>query len=294
MRTLYYLFRSFRAVQWIKNGFILIPLLFARKVFYFDSLLLSFQTVCVFCLLCSAIYLINDVFDMEADRRHPTKKNRPLASGLVARNLVAVTATIFVATSLIWSYFLSGGLLIIVLIYLFIQFLYNYRLKETPILDVFCVSSGFFLRVAAGAEIIHVQMSHWLIICSVLISIFLTIGKRRQELVALGEAEAGNHRRVLSEYSPQLLDQMIAVITGGVLLSYMLYCVAPETIEKFRTDKMVYTFPLVLYGIFRYLYLIHQKNGGGAPEKLLLSDAPLLVCVIFWASLCVSIIYGVV
>jgi 4-hydroxybenzoate polyprenyltransferase len=172
--------------------------------------------------------------------------------------------------------------------------LYNYSLKEMVILDVFCVSSGFFLRVVAGAKAIQVPMSHWLIICTILISIFLTLCKRRHELVILGQKKAEDHRKVLSKYTTHLLDQLIGVITGSALLSYLLYCVSSETIQKFQTDHMIYTFPFVLYGIFRYLYLVHQKNLGGEPEKVFVSDLPLLLCVILWGLFCVLIIYGVI
>ena len=160
-------------------------------------------------------------------------------------------------------------------------------------MDIFCVSSGFFLRVASGAVAINVAISHWLIICAVLISIFLALAKRRHELVLLGEQEAGNHRKTLDAYSPYLLDQMMGVITSSTLLSYMLYCISSETIEKFQTDHMIYTFPFVLYGLFRYLYLIHQKNRGGSPEKVLVSDLPLLSSVVLWIITCVMIVYGV-
>lgn len=294
MTTAYLLFQSLRPHQWIKNGFILLPLIFAQQIFYYPSLLKTLEAVVVFCLLASAIYLINDLLDLEADRRHPEKRHRPLAAGLISPQLAKVTASVLLLSSLLWGVKLGQQFLFVLFIYITIQVLYNYRLKEIVILDVFCVSAGFFLRVLAGAVAIQVAISHWLIICAILISMFLALGKRRHELVILGEAEAGNHRKALSEYSPYLLDQMMGVITAGTLLSYMLYCISSETIDKFQTDQLIYTFPFVLYGIFRYLYLIHKNNQGGAPEKILVSDLPLLLSVILWGLFCVLIIYGVI
>lgn len=272
----------------------MVPLVFARRVFDYPCLLKSMAAVAVFCLAAGAIYLINDLFDLEADRRHPLKRHRPLAAGLISPGLAKVTASVLLLFCLLWSAYLGQEFFLILIIYLAIQLLYNYRLKEIVILDIFCISAGFFLRVIAGAAAIHTEISHWLIVCSVLLSMFLALAKRRHELVLMGEVEAGNHRKVLSEYSPYLLDQMVAVITASTLLSYMLYCISSETIEKFGTDRLIYTFPFVLYGIFRYLYLIHKKKQGGAPEMILISDPPLLLNVVLWGLSCILIIYGVI
>lgn len=294
MKTAYYLFKSLRPKQWVKNGFILIPLLFARKVFHYPSLLKSMEAVVIFCLVASAIYLINDLFDLKADRRHPLKKHRPLAAGLISSRLAKVTAAVLLIFCLFWGVYLGREFFLVLVSYLTIQLLYNYRLKETVVLDIFCISAGFFLRVIAGAVAIHVEISNWLLVCSVLLSMFLALAKRRHELVLMGEVEAGNHRKVLSQYSPYLLDQMVAVITASTLLSYMLYCISSETIEKFGTENLIYTFPFVLYGIFRYLYLVHKKNKGGAPEMILISDLPSLLNVMLWGLSCMLIIYGVI
>jgi 4-hydroxybenzoate polyprenyltransferase len=293
VKTVFYLFKSLRPTQWIKQGFILLPLLFAQKVFHYPSLLRSLEAIAIFCLLTGAIYLINDLVDVEADRRHPVKKYRPLAAGLISPRLVKMAAGLLLLWSLISGALVGQGFFLVLVTYLTIQLLYNYRLKDIVILDIFSVSAGFFLRVIAGAVAIQVIVSHWLIICSILLSMFLALAKRRQEIEFLGERDAGNHRIIFSQYSEYLLDQMIGVITASTLLSYMLYCISPETIEKFHTDHMIYTFPFVLYGIFRYLYLIHQKNQGGAPEKVLVSDLPLLLSVILWGLFCMLIIYGV-
>ena len=294
MKTGSYLFKSLRPRQWIKNGFILLPLLFAQKVFHYPSLLQILSVIAIFCLFASAMYLINDLFDLEADRRHPFKRHRPLAAGLISPRTVKVAAALLIVLSLISGAIVGRQFFLVLVTYLTIQLLYNYRLKEMVILDIFSVSAGFFLRVIAGAVAINVMISHWLIICTIMISLFLALAKRRYELVLLGEGDAGNHRMVLSQYSEHLLDQMIGVITAGTLLSYMLYCFSPETIEKFQTDRLIYTFPFVLYGIFRYLYLIHKKNQGGEPDKILVSDLPLLLSVILWGLFCMLIVYGVI
>ncbi len=294
MTKAHLLFQSLRPNQWVKNGFVLVPLLFAQRVFYYPSLIRSLTGFSIFCLLSGAIYLINDLVDLEADRSHPVKKDRPLAAGLISHRLAKVAAGILLLSSVLLGFSLGAGFLLVVAIYLAIQVLYNYRLKEVVILDIFCISSGFFLRVTGGAVAIGVVISNWLIICTILISIFLALAKRRQELVLLGETLASNHRKVLSEYDPYLLDQMIGLIAGSTLLSYMLYCVSPDTIEKFQSDHMIYTFPFVLYGILRYLYLIHKKGYGGAPEKVLFSDLSLVLSVILWGSFSVLIVYGVI
>jgi 4-hydroxybenzoate polyprenyltransferase len=294
LSIVFWILKALRPNQWIKNGFILIPLIFAKEVFEYDSLLRSISAVAVFCLLVGGTYLINDLVDLESDRQHPVKRYRPVAAGYISRWVAKLTACVLIFSSLLWGAHLGRGFFLAVLTYLSIQVLYTYRLKRIVILDIFCVSAGFFLRVVAGALAIDVVISHWLIICTVLISMFLALAKRRHELMLLGEAEAANHRKVLEKYSLYLLDQMIGVITACTLLSYMLYCVSSETIEKFGTDHMIFSSPFVLFGIFRYLYLVHKENKGGAPEKVLISDRPLQVSVILWGLTCMLIIYNLI
>jgi 4-hydroxybenzoate polyprenyltransferase len=287
------LLKSLRPRQWIKNGFILIPLLFAQKFFDYPQLLKILQAAAIFCAATGAVYLINDSLDREEDRLHPIKRNRPLAAGLISLPLAVVTAAVLLLLSLLWGIWLQKDFFFVLLAYLSIQFLYNLALKDLVILDVFSVSAGFFLRVTAGAVTIDVPMSRWLIICTILLAIFLSLCKRRHELTTLGKAEAGAHRKVLAQYSAYLLDQMIGVTTAGVLLSYLLYCTSPETVKKFQTDHLIYTFSFVLYGIFRYLYLMHRKKEGGSPERILLSDFPLLCSVFLWGLLSLIITQGV-
>lgn len=294
MKTLYHLFRSLRPYQWIKNGFVLLPLVFAQKLFDPISIRGSFKAVFAFCLLTGAMYLINDCLDREEDRHHPVKRHRPQAAGLIGPGLALSVAAVFFALSMIWGFWVGPVFFYILLAYLGLQILYNIKLRDVVILDVFCVAAGFFLRVVAGAVAISVPMSRWLIICTILVALFLILSKRRHELIVLGRAEPGKHRKVLAVYSALFLDQMIGITTGGILLSYLLYSTSPETVHKFNTDHMIYTFPLVLYGIFRYLYLIYLKNEGGSPERMILSDLPLLVSVLLWVLLCALILNGVI
>ena len=293
MKTLRLLFISTRPQQWLKNAFLFIPLVFSQQAFQLPSLWITIQAAFVFCLVSGAVYLINDLFDLASDRRHPVKMHRPLAAGLIPLPTAGIAAGVLLIAALAWGYALQISFFFMLLVYLAVQVLYNMRLKQVVILDIFCVSSGFFLRVVAGAAAIQVSISHWLIICSILISMFLALAKRRHELIRLGESEAAEHGQVLSLYSEPLLDQMIALITASCVLSYMLYCISPETVDKFNSDRLISTMPVVLYGILRYLFLINKKNEGGAPEKILFTDPPLLISIGMWGVLCTLVVYGV-
>ena len=288
------LFKSVRPVQWIKNTFVFLPLLFAKRVFNYQDFFHSLSAAVIFCLLVSGMYLINDIVDLHADRKHPEKRHRPLAAGLLSPKLAATVAAVLFLISMSLGGLLGFGFFLVLSAYILVQLLYNYRFKEIVILDVFCISASFFLRVIGGGVVIKVEISPWLVICSILISMFLALAKRRHEIVLMGESEGKHHRKVLIHYSPYLLDQMICIITAATLLSYMLYCISEQTVQKFQTHHMIYTFPFVLYGLFRYLYLIHHKNEGGAPEKVLVSDMPLLLSVILWGITSALIIYGVI
>jgi len=247
----------------------------------------------LFCALTGAVYLFNDYMDQEEDRHHPVKQNRPLAAGLISPRLALGTAVGLLLCSMAGGLWTGKRFLLVLLIYLAVQVLYNIRLRDIVILDVFCVAAGFFLRFIAGAAAVDAPISRWGIICTILIAMFLILSKRRHEVIILGKIEGEKHRKVLSQYGAGLLDQMIAMTTGGVLLSYLLYCTAPETVQKLNTENMIFTFPFVLYGIFRYLYLIYQKQEGGSPERIVLADRPLLSCVLLWVALCVLILKGV-
>jgi 4-hydroxybenzoate polyprenyltransferase len=266
------------------------PLLFAQQfldVHYLFRALIGFLA---FCMVASSIYLFNDIRDREEDRNHPVKRLRPIAAGFLPAPLAVSGAVGLVLMGLGISAILGRNFFYIVAGYIILQALYSLVLKNTVILDVFCVAAGFFARVMAGAAVNEINISYWLIICTTTLSLFLALAKRRHEQVLLGE-EATNHRRTLSEYSPYLLDQMIGVVTTTTLISYILYTVSAETVSKYHTHALLATIPFVLYGILRYLYLVHQKQSGGNPETLLLTDKPLLVNTLLWGVVAFLIIY---
>jgi 4-hydroxybenzoate polyprenyltransferase len=245
----------------------------------------------VFCALSGVVYLINDVVDREADRRHPVKMRRPIASGAVPPRVALATAAVLGTAALAGAFLLRAPFGFLATAYLALLAVYSGPLKHVVIIDVLTIAVGFVLRAAAGAVVIEVEIGPWLYVLTILLALFLVLSKRRHELVLLADQATG-HRRILEEYSPYLLDQMIAVVTASTLVAYAIYTVSPDTIEKFQTDRLALTLPFPLYGIFRYLYLVHQKEGGGSPSDMLLNDRPLLVCVGLWAVAVAVIIYG--
>lgn len=228
--------------------------------------------------------------DVQRDRLHPLKRLRPIASGLLPLRLAAAVAVPLAFACLAAALVLGRAFLACAAAYLALNLLYSLALKDVVIVDVLCVSLGFVLRAVAGAVAIAVQISEWLLICTFLLALFLTLAKRRHELVSLSEQAVG-HRRILAEYSPYLLDQMISVVTAFCLTAYAFYTTAEETKQKFQTDRLALTIPFVLYGIFRYLYLVHRKDKGGSPSDVLITDRPLLLAVALWAAAIVLIVY---
>jgi 4-hydroxybenzoate polyprenyltransferase len=230
------------------------------------------------------------VADLERDRLHPLKKLRPVASGrLSVRSALALAAGL-AATCLLGSAALSRPFLLCAAAYLALNLAYSFRLKNLVILDVISISLGFVLRAVAGGVAIAVGISDWLLVCTFLLALFLALSKRRHELVSLSDGARG-HRAILAEYSPYLLDQMVAVVTASCLMAYCFYTLAPETVHKYETNRLAWTIPFVLYGIFRYLYLVHHKEQGGSPTDVLLTDWPLLVDVALWAGAVILIVY---
>jgi 4-hydroxybenzoate polyprenyltransferase len=285
------LLRSLRPSQWTKNLIVFAALIFGQRLLDSTAVLTSLAAFAIFCALSGVVYLINDVADRHADRLHPTKRYRPIASGAVPVPLAVGTAAVLSFGSLTAAYLLRTEFGLIATAYVLLLALYSGPLKHVVIVDVLTIAVGFVLRAAAGALAIDVEIGHWLLIVTVLLALFLALSKRRHELVLLADA-ARSHRRILQEYSPYLLDQMISVVTASTLVAYAFYTVSPEVIEKFGTDKLGLTLPFPLYGIFRYLYLVHQKEGGGSPSDMLLNDRPLLACVALWGLAVVLIIYG--
>jgi len=282
---------SARPKQWIKNFFILAPLIFSQNLFNVPLLIKSAIAFAAFCLLSSSLYILNDIRDLDEDKHHPVKSKRPLASGEINRTQAWTAFGLLLTASVIVSVlFLNQNFMIALLIYVILQFSYSFGLKNVIILDVFIIAAGFIIRVISGGFAINVHISHWLLICTLLLALFLALSKRRHEMVLLGK-EAVNHRPILGEYSPYLLDQMIAVVTASTVIAYCLYTISEETVSKFGSTSLIYTVPFVLYGIFRYLYLVHQKAQGGTPEALIIKDKPLLIDVFLWIVSAVLIIY---
>ena len=283
------LFLSLRPNQWTKNLFVLAALAFSKHLFDPDAMLRAFGAFTIFCVLSGATYVVNDIVDLQQDRLHPTKRRRPLASGALSVAAARWSVAGLILGALVASVGLGWPFTLAATSYLALNLAYSFLLKHVVILDVLALAIGFVLRAVAGAVAIGVVFSHWLLVCTLLIALFLALAKRRHELVTLGDATG--HRPILAEYSPYLLDQMISVVTASCLTAYAFYTLAPETIEKYRTDRLSLTIPFVLYGIFRYLYLVHHKEQGGNPSDLLLTDRPLLVAVALWALAVVLIVY---
>ena len=285
------LVRSLRPSQWTKNLIIFAALIFGERLLDPGSALLASAAFLIFCGLSGVVYLVNDVADREADRGHPIKRHRPIASGALPVRVAVGTAVAILTASLAAAFALSASFGLLAAGYVALLALYSGPLKHIVIIDVLTIAIGFVLRAAAGAVVINVPISPWLYVLTILLALFLALSKRRHELVLLADRATG-HRRILEEYSPYLLDQMIAVVTASTIVAYAFYTLSPETVDKFGTDKLVLTLPFPLYGIFRYLYLVHKKEGGGSPADMLLTDRPLLVCVAIWALTVAIIIYG--
>ncbi|HUR34752.1 MAG TPA: decaprenyl-phosphate phosphoribosyltransferase [Vicinamibacterales bacterium] len=281
---------SLRPGQWTKNLLVFAPLLFAVKLFDLPSVGRAGAGFAVFCALSSVVYLLNDVMDREGDRQHPLKRRRPIAAGDVPVGVALATAAMIATVALASAFALGWRFGAVAAFYVILQTLYSTTLKHIVILDVLTLAIGFVLRAIAGAVVIDVVTSHWLFVCTILLALFIALAKRRHELVLLADG-AASHRPILHEYSAYLLDQMIAVVTASTLIAYIFYTISPETEQKFGTSWLGLTIPFPLYGIFRYLYLVHQREGGGSPSDLLLNDRPLLACVTLWVVAVVLIVY---
>ncbi|QUW03989.1 decaprenyl-phosphate phosphoribosyltransferase [Chloracidobacterium validum] len=284
------LLKAMRPQQWTKNVLLFPALLFSQNLFRWRETLLVCAACGVFCLLSSGVYLLNDLLDIESDRAHPSKRHRPLASGTLPIPVGIVACIMLSVGSLAAAFWLSTPFAWTAVTYFLLQVAYTVRLKHLVILDVGCIAAGFVLRAVAGGQVIAVTVSSWLLICAMLLSLFLALGKRRHELLLLEEG-ATAHRRILGEYTLELLDQMISIVTAATVVCYTFYTVAPETVAKFGTTKLVLTVPFVLYGIFRYLYLIHRRQLGGSPEKALLNDGASLVNLALYGLTAVIILY---
>ncbi|MBI3449231.1 MAG: decaprenyl-phosphate phosphoribosyltransferase [Acidobacteria bacterium] len=283
------LIRSFRIRQWAKNGVIFAAVLFSHRMGNPGSLERAFAAFGIFCLLSSAVYLLNDVFDLRNDRVHPTKRFRPIAAGEVPPPLALVVACALGILALGLAYAMVPAFALVGAVYLGSNVLYSVWLKRIVIVDVMVISMGFVLRAVAGGLAIGVTVSAWLILCTILLSLFLALCKRRQELVLLEGAT--EHRGILKEYSVAFLDQMITIVTSATLLAYASYTLSPEVQQRLGTDRLYLTVPFVIYGVFRYLYLVHKRDLGGSPTEALFGDRPLLINILLWSVAAGLILY---
>jgi 4-hydroxybenzoate polyprenyltransferase len=282
---------SIRPEQWTKNLFVFAALIFGGRLLDVDAIARAAATFVIFCALSAAVYLFNDVADRDTDRQHPLKRTRPIAAGDLPVTTALVSAGLLAATSLSAALLIRPVLALAGASYLALLLLYTAIFKHVVIVDALTIAAGFVLRAVAGALAIGVPISSWLLVCTTLLALFLALSKRRHELTLLGES-ATWHRRILQEYSPYLLDQMISVVTASTLIAYSVYATSPDTAARVGTTRLGLTIPFVLYGIFRYLYLVHQKRGGGSPAAMLLTDRPLLACVALWTLSVVLILYS--
>lgn len=285
MRQIKAIIKSFRPRQWAKNLFVFAALIFAAKFTDIRSDILAISTFFLFSFAASSVYLINDVIDFETDRSHPIKKNRPIASGMVSRSLAIVISLVFILATLFTSLVISPYLTLVITIYFLNNLLYSFGLKHIVIIDVMMVSIGYVLRAVGGAVAIDVPISSWFLVIIFLLTLFLAVMKRRQEFVEIAK-NGGKKRKVLEHYSVEMLDQMANIVIPAVLVSYIFF-----TFNTFHTEYFIFTIPLVVYGIFRYLYLVYKKDLGEDPTETLLKDIPLLICVMLWGVMCMGLLY---
>jgi len=279
-----------RPTQWAKNTVLFAALIFAKRLFVLNDVLVALAAFACFCCVASGAYAMNDVRDCERDRQHPLKSRRPLPAGRIGRGAASALSAGLMAVGLAGAWLLDPAFAGFTALYLALQVTYTFFLKEVVILDVMAIAAGFVIRAVAGGVVIAVPVSQWLIICTFLLALFLGFSKRRHELVML-EGRATEHREILREYSPYFLDQMISVVTASTVVAYAIYTASPEVQEKLGTEKLYLTLPFVLFGIFRYLYLVHQKEEGGNPTWLLLNDRPLQAGVGLWLLTAMVLLY---
>jgi 4-hydroxybenzoate polyprenyltransferase len=282
---------SLRPEQWTKNLLVLAGVVFGGRLLEPPAVAIALAAFAIFCALSGAVYLFNDVADREADRNHPLKRERPIASGQLSTTSAVTAGVVLGVAGVATAFSIGTQFAIVAAAYLAVQILYSFGLKHVVIVDVLMIAAGFVLRAIAGAVAVDVPIGHWLLVCTTLLALFLALSKRRHELTLLAEG-ATDHRRILEEYSPYLLDQMIGVVTSSTLIAYTVYATSSDTAARLGTPKLGLTIPFVLYGIFRYLYLVHQKRGGGSPATMLLTDRPLLGCVGLWAASVIVLMYS--
>lgn len=279
------LIKLMRPKQWIKNTFVFPAILFSKNIFDLNQFINVIWCFISFCMISSSVYILNDIIDVEKDRQHPIKKYRPIASGEVSKKEGYVVMTVLMIGSFVLAYVNNLLLVVIIFTYFVNNVLYSFKIKHMVIIDVMSIAFGFILRVSAGAVTINVRISPWILLCTLLLALFLGFSKRRNELIIL-QKSAGRYRKILEEYSVEFIDNMLSIITASILMAYSIY-----TFTAYEQQYMMVTIPFVLYGIFRYQYIVYKKNLGGSPEDIVLSDKPLMIDIVLWIILCMVIIY---
>ncbi|HEX2960462.1 MAG TPA: decaprenyl-phosphate phosphoribosyltransferase [Ignavibacteriales bacterium] len=282
--------RLLRVTQWIKNLFVFVPLLFSKNLFHENYFLLVLLGFLAFCLTSSAVYVMNDLFDVESDRLHPQKKSRPIASGQISERSAFITILLLAIGIFTLSYKLDFTFILALIGYIALNVLYSVILKHLVIIDIMSIAAGFMLRVLAGAYVISVYVSSWLILTTLFISLFLAIMKRRSEL-GLNPLEGGSTRKVLSEYSISFTEQMATISAAGVIICYALYSVSERTISYLHSENLVYTTIFVVFGIFRFMYLVYKKSKGENATEVMMTDIPMIVNIILYVITAIYIVY---
>lgn len=290
MRLIAGILKSLRVYQWVKNIFIFFPLVFAGHLKNQNEIVLLIAAFFLFSFAASSVYLFNDIADYEKDKIHPVKKHRPLPSGSITKLQAGITSFALAAIACNGAFLVKPMYAVLLAGYFVINLLYSFGLKNIAIVDVFFLSFGFIIRIVSGAVVIDVPVSHWILVCTFSLTLFLGFAKRRNEMILMGE-KGNEHRVSLKGYSITFLDQCLSITAGATLISYLLYTISPETISKFGTSDLVYTAPPVFYGVFRYLFLVNNNNGTGDPSRLLLSDKGIAVSFIVWIFSAVVLIY---
>lgn len=290
MRTLRFIIITSRPRQWIKNVLVFAGPLFAQDVFILGEMTNAVLTFCYFCLLSSSVYLINDVFDRERDARHPVKKYRPLAAGQLSPFAATSAAILFMSIALIGGYFLNIYLCVIFAAYLVLNLLYSFYLKRVVILDVMIIASGFIFRAVGGTLSVNEPISSWFLLCTLFLALFLALSKRKAELSSLG-TQAESVRHSLGHYQSQFLDHILTIVTTSCLMSYALYTLDDKTVDKFGNQNLLWTLPFVIYGLFRYVYLVYNKNCGETPETVIIKDRSLLAAIVLYMVSVIIIVY---
>ena len=282
------LVEAMRPKQWTKNAVVFAAFVFGGRLLDVRNMVVVAVAAGLFCLTSSTVYLFNDLLDADADRHHPLKRKRPIASGRLSPAMARVAIVVLILIVFPAAALINPLFAAVLLAYMSLMLAYTFRLKHLVIVDVFVIAAGFVLRAAAGAVVIGVPISPWLYVCTVLLSLFMGFAKRRHELVMLDD-NAAAHRKILDDYSPELLDELIAVVSAATIMAYSLYTFSAPNLPA--NHAMMLTIPFVVYGLFRYLFLVHRKNGGGAPEQVLLDDLPLLGSLVLWGLVAAGILY---